>query len=90
MCRCDLHHSFEHFQAALCLFCLASFITESINIALYMFDFFLLFGVHSLLQGQLLGADRFKLAVIAGIGFYRLVLDVGDMCAQAVKEIPVV
>ena len=54
-----------------------------------MFDFFLLFGVHHLLKRQLLRANCFKLTVVTGVGFNGLELDMCDMRAEAIQEIPV-
>ena len=89
MCRCDLHHALKHFQAALSLLCLAGLEAKTIHKTLNMLDFFLLLDVHYLLQGQLLCTNSFKLAVVTGIGFHRLVFNVGDMRTQSVEKIPV-
>jgi hypothetical protein len=45
--------------------------------------------MHRLLQRQLFRTNGLKLAVIAGVGFNRLKLDVGDVGAEAVEEVTV-
>ena len=89
MCRRDLDHAFQHFQATLGLFGLAGFITETGRRSSGYVDFFLLPCIHRLLQGKLFRAHCFKLAVIAGIGLEVFVLDMRDVRTQFVEEVPV-
>ena len=69
----NLLHTFQHLKPALGLAGFRRFITKSIDIALNMFDLFLLSNVHRLLQRKLLGTQGLKLAVITGEQVDRLI-----------------
>src|SRR5210317_2674798 len=86
----NLLHALEHLYATLRLPGFRGFIAKAINIALHMFDLLLLPNVHRLLLGKLLGAQGFKLAVVAGEQVDGFVFDVSDTCTDFIEKIPIV
>jgi hypothetical protein len=64
--------------------------SETIDVGLDMPNLLLLPAVHGLLLGQLLGSQRFELAVVAAVNANAMVLDMGDARAQRVEKVAVV